>query len=106
LREARLAQLPPTPTPSGGDITFQNTIGPLLQGRCGGCRGASAIQGLDLTSYASALAGSQNGAVITPGDANTSRLVQVQRAAQPHFAQLSGEELQILVDWINAGAPE
>jgi hypothetical protein len=44
--------------------------------------------------------------VITPGDANTSRLVQVQRAAQPHFAQLSGEELQILVDWIDAGAPE
>jgi hypothetical protein len=110
LREALLAQLPPTPTPAptpaGGEITFQNTIGPLLQERCGGCHGASAIQGLDLTSYASTLAGSQNGVVITPGDANASRLVQVQRTAQPHFAQLSGEDLQILVDWINAGAPE
>jgi nitrate/TMAO reductase-like tetraheme cytochrome c subunit len=110
LRQAIEAQLPPTPTPaptpSDGEITYQSSIGPLLQSRCGGCHGASAIQGLDLTSYASAMSGSQNGAVIIPGDADASRLVQVQSAAQPHFAQLSSGELQMVVDWINAGAPE
>ena len=77
-----------------------------MQARCGGCHGASGIQGLDVTSYASLMAGGQNGAVIVPGDPQNSLLVQKQSGEQPHFAQLSPQELQMVIDWINAGAPE
>jgi hypothetical protein len=52
------------------------------------------------------LQGGTNGAVIIPGDANASPLVQKQSGALPHFSQLTPEELTLVIDWINAGAPE
>jgi mono/diheme cytochrome c family protein len=110
LREILLSQLPPTPTPqplpSGGALTYDDSIGPLFQARCGTCHGASAILGLNLTTYQSALAGSSNGPVIVPGDPANSRLIQKQSGSQPHFGQLSPEELKLVSDWIAAGAPE
>lgn len=110
LREILVAQLPPTPTPapapSGGATTYQSTIGPLLQARCAGCHGASGIQGLDVSSYASLMAGGQSGAAIVAGDPQNSLLVQKQSGEQPHFAQLNPDELQMVIEWINAGAPE
>ncbi len=110
LREILQAQLPPTPTPqplpSGGALTYDGAIGPLFQARCSNCHGASAILGLNLTTYQSALAGSSNGPVIVPGDPAGSLLVQKQSGSQPHFGQLSPEELKLVSDWIQAGAPE
>jgi hypothetical protein len=50
--------------------------------------------------------GSVNGPVIIPGDAAGSPLVQKQSGSTPHFGQLTPEELQLVVDWINAGATE
>jgi hypothetical protein len=64
------------------------------------------MQGLNLTTYQSALKGSQNGPVIVPGDAQGSLIVQKQSGPQAHFGQLTPEELQLLTDWITAGAPE
>jgi hypothetical protein len=52
------------------------------------------------------MAGSDNGPVIIPGDAENSLLVQKQSAETPHFGQLSPQELQMVVDWIAAGAPQ
>jgi len=110
LREIIQSQLPPTPTPmptpAGESITYANTIGPLLQARCGSCHGSAKIQGLDLTSYQTALAGGQSGPAIIPGDPQASLLVQKQSGAQPHFGQLTPEELDLVVNWIAAGAPE
>jgi hypothetical protein len=62
--------------------------------------------GLNLTSYSTALSGSQNGPVIVPGNAEKSLLIQKQTGEQPHFGQLSPEELELVTQWINAGAPE
>jgi hypothetical protein len=50
--------------------------------------------------------GGTNGPVIIPGDANGSLLVQKQSGETPHFGQLPPEELALVIDWINAGAPE
>jgi hypothetical protein len=50
--------------------------------------------------------GSTNGPVIIPGDANGSPLVQKQSGEEPHFSQLTPDELALVIDWINAGAPE
>jgi hypothetical protein len=52
------------------------------------------------------MAGSENGAVILPGDPENSLLVKKQQAAQPHFGQLSPEELDLVIQWIKAGALE
>jgi len=64
------------------------------------------MRGLNLTTYATALEGSENGAVIVPGDPQASRILQILTAEQPHFAQLTAEELQLLIEWIADGAPE
>jgi hypothetical protein len=110
LREIVLQQLPPTPTPqpapANGALNFIETVGPLFQSRCGSCHGQDGIQGLDLTIYAGAMQGGVNGPVIVPSDAPGSLLVQKQSQTQPHFGQLSPDELGLVIDWINAGAPE
>ena len=62
--------------------------------------------GLNLTTYQGAMAGSQNGPVILPGDSGASLLVQKQSGDQPHFGQLTPEDLQLVKQWIDAGAPE
>jgi nitrate/TMAO reductase-like tetraheme cytochrome c subunit/mono/diheme cytochrome c family protein len=103
------AQLPPTPTPaipSSGPLTYIDTIGPIFQSRCSSCHGTGGILGLNLTSYQTALAGSENGAVIIPGNPDGSLLVQKQSGPQPHFGQLAPEELKLVIEWILAGAPE
>jgi mono/diheme cytochrome c family protein len=111
LREVLLSQLPPTPTPQAlpspsGAVTFDSLIGPLFTSRCGACHGSEGIQGLNLTTYPTALAGGANGPVIVPGDSQASLLVQKQSGAQAHFGQLTPEELAAVREWIDAGAPE
>jgi nitrate/TMAO reductase-like tetraheme cytochrome c subunit len=110
LRETILSTLPPTPTPSplnlGGALTYDATIGPLFKSRCGACHGEDGLQGLNLTTYQTAMKGSINGPVIIPGDASGSLLIQKQSGPTPHFGQLTPQELSLVTDWINAGAPE
>jgi hypothetical protein len=110
LRQTILDTLPPAPTPTtinlGGDLTYDATVGPLFQSRCGSCHGENGIGGLNLTTYQTTMEGGVNGPVIIPNDANGSLLVQKQSGEQPHFGQLTPEELSLVIDWINAGAPE
>jgi hypothetical protein len=110
LRSVLQAQMPPTPTPaplpSGGPLTYEAVIGPLFQNRCGACHGPGGIMGLDLTTYATAMSGSTNGPVILAGDPQNSRLIQKQSGDQPHFGQLTPDELNIVKDWISTGAPD
>jgi nitrate/TMAO reductase-like tetraheme cytochrome c subunit len=109
LRAVVEAQLPPTPTPmvpTGVPLTYNDTIGPILQARCGTCHGTGGMSGLNLTTYQTAMAGSVNGPVIVTGNPESSLLVQKQTSDQPHFGQLSPEELKLVKEWILAGAPE
>ncbi len=110
LREIIQAQLPPTPTPqplpSGGPLTYEAAILPLFEARCGNCHIKSNIQGLNLGTYAGVLKGGNSGPAIVPGDPQGSLLVQKQSQAQPHFGQFTPEELDLIIQWIEAGAPE
>jgi len=110
LREIILSQLPPAPTPaplpSGGPLTFEATIGPMLAARCADCHVKTSIEGLNLGSYQSTMAGGNSGAAVVPGNAQASLLVQKQTGERPHFGQLNPEELELVIQWINAGAPE
>jgi hypothetical protein len=110
LREILKAQLPPPepapelPTLSGAP-TFENYVGPLVAVKCTGCHGDLATGGLNMLTFAGIMKGSTNGAVIVPGDSANSLLIQVQSTGN-HFANLAPEELEIVKQWIDAGAPE
>jgi nitrate/TMAO reductase-like tetraheme cytochrome c subunit len=110
LRQTILSSLPPTPTPSplnlSGPLTYDATIGPLFTSVCGNCHGENGIQGLNLTTYQGVLTGGASGPAIVPGNAEASLLVQKQSGETPHFGQLTPEQLNLVIDWINAGAPE
>jgi formate dehydrogenase gamma subunit len=97
----------PTQTPSAVQpTTWDDGIGEIFQSRCISCHGpASAMDGLDLGSYGSAIKGGSSGAVIVPGDPDNSELVRLQ-AAGGHPGQLSGDEIQTIREWISNGAPE
>ena len=110
LREILKEQLPP-PEPtvelptSGGSPTFETYAGPLFVAKCTGCHGDLATGGLNMLTYESLMDGSSNGPVIVPGESASSILFQVQSAGG-HFANLTDEELEIIKQWIDAGAPE
>jgi len=110
LREILKAQLPPPePAPElpvlSGAPTFENYVSPLVAVKCTGCHGDLATGGLNMLTYAGIMKGSTNGAVIVPGDSANSLLIQVQSTGN-HFANLTPEELEIVKQWIDAGAPE
>ncbi|NTU54880.1 MAG: hypothetical protein HGA79_01370 [Anaerolineales bacterium] len=110
LREILRAQLPPpepTPEPPAqvDTPTYENYAGPLFSTKCAACHGDLASGGLNLTTYADLMKGGADGTVIVPGDSANSLLFQIQSAGK-HFANLASEELEIIKQWIDAGAPE
>ena len=73
--------------------------------QCGACHVSASMGDLSLKTYADALKGGKSGAAIVPGDPDASVLVQVQQKGG-HAAELSADELNVLIAWIKAGAPE
>ncbi len=109
LREILLSQLPgldESPISESAALTYQASIGPLLEQRCVTCHGENGIQGLDLSSYKTTLAGGLTGSAVIAGDPDASLIIQRQTGDLPHFAQFSQDEIRLIVDWIMAGAPE
>jgi hypothetical protein len=110
LRTILQSQLPPpTPAPTlapvVGTPTYDANVQPVFSAQCVACHNAPTLTGgLDLSTYASAMQGGKDGAVITPGDSAQSLLVQIQ--SKKHFANLSPDELALVKAWIEAGAPE
>ena len=92
--------IPTETTVPQGEVTWA-TVGPLLENECGMCHSASnAMGGVDLTAYEAILAAT---GVIVPGDAEGSSLFTVQQSGG-HPGQLSDAGLELVEDWIDAGA--
>jgi len=95
-----------TPLPAAETPTWENTVGPLFAERCSSCHGSiGKLAELDLSSYETALAGGKSGLVIVPGNLEESLLIAIQSAGG-HPGQLTPEEIQVVTEWIAAGAPE
>ena len=95
-----------TTAPTAAGATWLHDIGPILIEVCGACHtGNGGMAGLDLSTYAGALQGGASGPAIVPGDPPASLLVQRQQAGN-HPGQLDPQELEGLIAWISAGAPE
>jgi cytochrome b subunit of formate dehydrogenase len=108
--------VPFTPTPSpapaptatvgpGGLNSWDGGVSQLIASRCGACHVQGNLGGLSLATYQSALKGGSHGPAIVPGDPDASVLVQIQSAGG-HPGQLSQAELDQIIGWIQAGAPE
>jgi cytochrome b subunit of formate dehydrogenase len=99
----------PSPTielPAGVQAnSWQGTFEPLFRNRCSTCHGITSVGGLSLSTYQDALKGGKDGPAIVPGDPDASLIVQVQSAGN-HPGQLSIDELNSVIQWILAGAPE
>jgi mono/diheme cytochrome c family protein len=89
---------------------FAGRVAPVLRQRCVQCHNARRARGgLDLTTRAGLLQGGARGAVVVPGNAAGSRLVQLVSGPEPRMpkqgAHLTSEEVADLRTWIDAGAP-
>ena len=106
------AYLPQTPTPmptkipvvSEGPLTWNSYAGPLLVDKCASCHGSMAMGGLSLETYADAMNGGTHGPIIIPSNSAESNLVIIQ--SKVHAGQITAEELDNIIKWIDAGAPE
>jgi nitrate/TMAO reductase-like tetraheme cytochrome c subunit len=110
LRAILQAQIPtpaptPTPGPLTGNPTYEANIAPLIGPTCGVCHNSSTLAGgMDLTTYAGLMKGGKDGAVIVPGDSAASLFIKTQ--SSQHFANLPAAGLDLVREWIDAGAPE
>jgi cytochrome c553 len=94
-----------------GEVDFERDVAPVLIRRCLECHGErSAAGGLVLTSGPRALQGGDSGAVIAPGDAAKSLLVErVSAGEMPpekkgHSQRLPDAEIEVLRNWVASGA--
>lgn len=105
---------PPSPTPSPveaetGGVSFASDVLPIFEKRCVKCHGGEETkEGLVLTNYADALAGSWNGTVIEPGNVADSYLIeQIESGEMPKKEpRLLPAEIRAITEWIAAGAPD
>jgi cytochrome b subunit of formate dehydrogenase len=101
----------PTPPPTlapGAEVTamtWDAYFSALFKNRCSTCHGITSVGGLSLATYQDALKGGNSGPAIVPGNPDQSILVQKQSAGN-HPGQLTIDELDQVINWILAGAPE
>lgn len=99
---------PTTAASASGEVSFSRDVLPVLESRCINCHGGQRTsEGLDMKTYAALMAGSQNGPVVTPGDASNSSFVTLSAEGKmpKRGPKLTPSEIQLLTDWVNAGAP-
>jgi len=88
-------------------------VSTLFQGRCVACHsGEFAPLGLQLDTYATVMRGSENGAVVIPGQVQDSPIYQrITGQAEPRMPLdgppfLDADQIAKIADWIAAGAPQ
>lgn len=90
-----------------GSVSFSNDVVPILQSRCWNCHNSEKTEeGLNLTTVETIMAGSENGSVVTPGDADNSLLAELilSQKMPKRGPKLTPPQVQIILDWINQGA--
>jgi cytochrome b subunit of formate dehydrogenase/mono/diheme cytochrome c family protein len=99
----------PRPTAEVAAGTLSNSwdgkYSALFSNRCGTCHGQASVSGLNLSTFQGALQGGSRGPAIVPGNPEASVLVQMQSTGN-HPGQLTIDELNQVIQWILAGAPE
>jgi mono/diheme cytochrome c family protein len=93
-----------------GPPSFAGDVMPIFQTECALCHGT--LGGWDASSYESVIGSGDHAPIIIPGDAESSLLVQKmigtheEGAIMPPSGQLLESQIQIILDWITAGAED
>lgn len=98
------------PTAAGGPPSFKNDVLPILQSACGLCHGT--LGGWDASSYQAVMNSGDHAPVVIPGQPEESLLAkkllgtqeQGQGSIMPPSGALSPAQIQLILDWIAAGA--
>jgi mono/diheme cytochrome c family protein len=99
-----------TGQPATSTPTFDVNILPIFQQSCTMCHGT--LGGWDSTSYQAVMTTGDHAPVVTPGDVDNSLLAQKLLGSSkiggimPPGGKLPDATIQIVLDWIAAGAPE
>jgi ubiquinol-cytochrome c reductase cytochrome b subunit len=97
--------------PANGSVSYSDQVVPLFQAKCQACHNqGTTLGGWDSTSYEAVMNTGNNGPIVIPVDTTNSILAQrvtgTQGAVMPPTGKMSDAEIQIILDWIAAGAPE
>ncbi|MGE0159482.1 MAG: c-type cytochrome domain-containing protein [Gemmatimonadales bacterium] len=93
--------------PQAGPVSYSRQVAPIFRAKCSECHGTDTQEaGLDLSTYESAMKGSEYGTVIEAGDADGSLLIEMVSAGEmPQDADpLPADEVALIRSWIEAGA--
>ena len=114
IRQFSPSQPGTQPTPGGqpapSDLTFEADILPIFEQRCVMCHGTSG--GWDASDYQEAMTSGDHAPAIIPGDITKSVLAQKLLGTatfgevMPPSGKLPDATIQIILDWIAAGAVE
>jgi uncharacterized membrane protein len=88
-------------------VSFAADVLPILQSRCVNCHGGDRVEeGLIMKTLADIMAGSENGSIVTPGDADNSLMAEmiVSQEMPKRGPKLTPPQVQTIIDWINQGA--
>ncbi|MBN1660856.1 MAG: cytochrome b/b6 domain-containing protein [Anaerolineae bacterium] len=99
---------PRVPVPAGqgvASVSWVDDVEPLMAAECVACHGpATAFGDLALHTYEATLAGGASGPSVVPGEAHTSLLI-TRMLSGDHPGQFNQAELDVILHWIEAGAP-
>ncbi|MBI1324061.1 hypothetical protein GC170_12865 [bacterium] len=93
-------------------ITYQEQVQAIFRNRCNSCHNADKQKGgLNLESFATTIAGGSSGAVIEPGDPDSSTLLGLvmqtdEPKMPPNSPKIPDEEIATIRKWIEGGALE
>lgn len=97
-------------TPGTGAVSFQGDVLPIFERACASCHGS--LGGWDASSYQAVMTSGDNAPVVEPGDPEGSLLGQKllgtheEGTIMPPSGQLPQEDIEVVLDWIESGAPE
>ena len=101
----------PTPEPIVKTVpTFVNDVLPIFKAKCQMCHGS--LGGWNGENYQDAISSGDHGPAVIPGNVEGSLLAQkiqdtqTEGISMPPGSKMSDEEIQVILDWIAAGAPE
>ena len=105
-----IRELGETEEGAGRTPSFISGVAPIFEAKCVVCHGA--LGGWDATSYSAVMGSGDHAPVVIPGDVEGSLLAQKLLGTHtfgtimPPSGKLPQDEIQIILDWIAAGAVE
>ncbi|KAJ3059228.1 hypothetical protein HK102_010091, partial [Quaeritorhiza haematococci] len=93
-------------------ITFMDQVSPIFRNHCGSCHNPDTAKGgLNLETFGGTMQGGGSGAVVEPGDPDSSTLLAVilhteEPKMPPNSARIPDAEIEVIKKWIEGGALE